>query len=787
MAMLGKVKDKISLKRLVIILGDDGKEYRLRDKQRFSNFSLEDVVVFDVVVGDTLPNPTQHGFLYADNVTVESAGSPLEETISVSAVSTKAHNVENRTDITNGSKITDEIINIHSEGASARCIGYINGYFAQDGCGHFEDGTTFNINDVCDVYPVLDTLKFRYKAEYDRIETKFGRDIAKNIVIIKAESCQCLKIKESITGGTIINVEMIENETISTNAFVHEEGKLFEIEDDSGFQTNSCLIIGVGKPMKSIEGDKVDDGVFIDYCKHIDDIKPLIGFTPKARGKSNDVVNFITDCFNHALENNMLVYDYRGELAMAFFPILDKKENGEKYYCNKYGQTLYFQSVQSSRPDLDTQDPLGRKHRRWNGIYVYRSDYVDFLFEERLSFDLATVEKSKTATASSAKGAEEKQIEELVETDTNIAMKKPQPVSRVGGYTSQLSFIELFDEKNGGVYRNKPFIDIIKATALKEYWGQNDDILCNYLEGTYRRLEEEGGKILPIPDSDMVLFDTGLLSKSFTEIRVCASKTEKGFENPIIAPEGYVENFGLLPETADYFDGNYENILFDANAGVIIAYEHIFAEKMLNGKSQGIRPERIGYFAKKINDTKNNPKLFRQTKSWIEDQINIALTKAQKMAKRDYKYAIPGYHLWRKENSFYLPLFFATTHEPQSMPDCVLVIRNLKIGIIESMPTKARHGEIKGSDGKEYEFTDNSLHFDSDNEDELSVGKEVAFGFTITKTGNLIANSVHINTGKNKYEGITILTCEWAYNSARLLAKPGVPWLNGELFDKHKL
>ncbi|MCL2053290.1 MAG: DUF3825 domain-containing protein [Oscillospiraceae bacterium] len=372
--------------------------------------------------------------------------------------------------------------------------------------------------------------------------------------------------------------------------------------------------IGLGNKI-----DDITDYVFIDFNKHIDKIKPLIGLEIDTRGKSRDVLKFVTDCFNTAVTKDKVKYVNE----KAFFPIYGDKEQS----TNEYGELIYFQTSRSIKPEIDTQDPKGRKHRKWQGIWIVSSNYIDSLFELPVSDDAKSV-------------------------SSNCSMESQR---------------EAYNLKDC-LRQDDGFIASVKELAMKEYWGQKDEVLLNYLEYTYLRLVEEKKTI---KTDDGIVFNTGLLDISLNELYLLIVQNSNGeFEKLDLIYDDDVRAPNTKLELAKYFE-ELQDVIFDAFQDVKPVYHHIF-ESLLKD------PNRIPVYSEKIKESKDDSVGLRRVEAELKQKIKEALKKSQSLAKRNFKYAIPQYNIKETEYQFMLPLFLDKSNS--ELPDCVLVLRKAKDG-----------------------------------------------------------------------------------------------------------
>lgn len=238
------------------------------------------------------------------------------------------------------------------------------------------------------------------------------------------------------------------------------------------------------------------------------------------------------------------------------------------------------------------------------------------------------------------------------------------------------------------------FIDDLAKVAMKESWKRlseterspfNNPILKSYLEHTYLRLKEEtedGAKKIIVADGK-VYFNTGLLSCYFRQLFIVADVKEWTYSskclglcrrtvyaNPRICSENdnmILEMFGgdpeALPQIAKYFSKK-EDVLFDASLPIRLNDHHIF----IDGVKRNRLPKYSEAFANCVEDEKQIEELVVER---ILPDFETACKRAQMMAKRNYKLAIPQ----RRENGeiqFLLPIYLQ--EQDSRKPQCALAL-----------------------------------------------------------------------------------------------------------------
>lgn len=276
----------------------------------------------------------------------------------------------------------------------------------------------------------------------------------------------------------------------------------------------------------------------------------------------------------------------------------------------------------------------------------------------------------------------------------------------------------------------------LKEIALKEDWhyGNNDDgtnpILENYLLFTFKRLTQEGGKILT--NKEYAVFDTGLVDKRYDSIYAIFTKNpnytsyNSRFHEWVLsafAPEtdrywGLIigDNFNPLPKRANYFS-SADQMYYDTTQNPpTLSDDHIiidnidrfpvdFLEQHI-GTTFDIRhilslPEEDK--EREIEIIRGHLKSDNRTVMNIRNRLKDAIEVAVKRVTWNFKTAIPLYFVRANTMSLLLPLAL-----DDNQVDIALVVTKMKAG---------------------------------------------------------------------GYRGMTILTLEQAYTSARLVSRPDSDWL----------
>ena len=197
------------------------------------------------------------------------------------------------------------------------------------------------------------------------------------------------------------------------------------------------------------------------------------------------------------------------------------------------------------------------------------------------------------------------------------------------------------------------------AGMCPEKWsfGDNNDnrILINYIEHTFRKLEEEN-KIIQTPS--YALLNTGQFTKYYESIyaHFIPNSNQNAQKWRL---DGFFTSYQLLslkisetPERANYFT-NPADLVFDTNCEIIPQYDHIF-----NDEENRLRiPE-------SVRDSALRTALF-----------DGAIKMARNMIDANYKTAVPQYY--KGKIQLLIPIFLTT----QNSPDLALVVSKNEDGI----------------------------------------------------------------------------------------------------------
>ncbi|HEY9810855.1 MAG TPA: DUF3825 domain-containing protein [Halomicronema sp.] len=198
--------------------------------------------------------------------------------------------------------------------------------------------------------------------------------------------------------------------------------------------------------------------------------------------------------------------------------------------------------------------------------------------------------------------------------------------------------------------------------AQKEKWdyqhtptSQKKPILRSYLNYTFRRLHEQD-KIIFI--EERAFFNTGLVTENHEEIFAVFEKNRIPEKQEFCFKKFYKESHRLLrlchplPERASYFN-DPTNLIYDIRLGEPrIDYDHII------NKNRDRIPEPY--------KSKDNDELY--------GYLELAVRRAIKRVKQNYKVAVPQYFWDRNASSGLLQLLLPLCLTPQSRADLALVI-----------------------------------------------------------------------------------------------------------------
>lgn len=243
----------------------------------------------------------------------------------------------------------------------------------------------------------------------------------------------------------------------------------------------------------------------------------------------------------------------------------------------------------------------------------------------------------------------------------------------------------------------------LAAMTLPERWHYGEDpevddeyqryaLLRNYLNYTFLRLVYEH-KVLIKKDletnEEYAAFNTGLVDRKYNDIFALFKKSD------ILDKENYwylidfvvpgedagktlVRVFNPLPERANYFGKNLQNMLYDTSTGDLSCdYQHIIIERLYRFPAPFLKmccpPEmlqigdmdiddaydlsvsldaRKAYFNALAQRIDANNQCF----NWIKNRLEYAIKMALKRVEWNYKTAIPMYNPKHKKVQLLLPL-----------------------------------------------------------------------------------------------------------------------------------
>jgi len=191
-----------------------------------------------------------------------------------------------------------------------------------------------------------------------------------------------------------------------------------------------------------------------------------------------------------------------------------------------------------------------------------------------------------------------------------------------------------------------------KVNQKWKFPESNLEILASYLDHTFRRLQEEGNKILYSEDGQRACFNTGLLSKSFgDDIYLffesnrngsgCQPWYYKGAETQSSAVRRHLmEGFSGFPDVAEYYNAeNYRDLFFDLEYDTITVPDHIVSDNIMRFPEQ-LRAN--SYAANLI--------------------VQGAIKSLYARLKRNYKLAVP--HWYNGKIQLLLPLCLTDSRKP---------------------------------------------------------------------------------------------------------------------------
>lgn len=190
------------------------------------------------------------------------------------------------------------------------------------------------------------------------------------------------------------------------------------------------------------------------------------------------------------------------------------------------------------------------------------------------------------------------------------------------------------------------------ATLSPENWnfaGRSDNgILKNYLQYTYRKLDEEAKFVT---DSAYKIFNTGLFTEYYEPIFAYLLPNTAGGSQPYYL-KSFMTPYDLgemgiseLPERANYFE-NPELLVFDAKCSINVQFKHILSD-----------PNNVDRIPASIKNEKN-----------IQLILTGAIDTMKKKITANYKIAVPQY--FNGKIQLLLPLCLVDPDKP----DMALVV-----------------------------------------------------------------------------------------------------------------
>ena len=234
--------------------------------------------------------------------------------------------------------------------------------------------------------------------------------------------------------------------------------------------------------------------------------------------------------------------------------------------------------------------------------------------------------------------------------------------------------------------------DLLASVALKERWhfGDNDDdhageypILRNYLTYTFYRLHStsDGIAISRQDGASWATFNTGLVDELYDPIfalfrqNLYLEQPAWRFHDFCIPGKGpsgkkLTSMFDPLPDTARYFDTNFEMVL-NTDREIHVDYEHVILDGIARDRfpfeflsvnrprdfeweDYTAKPEmqRKNFLERLAQAVENDLRCTRTIKNQLEDAKELA----EKRTRWNFKTAIPQYHPRLNVMSFLLPL-----------------------------------------------------------------------------------------------------------------------------------
>ena len=246
------------------------------------------------------------------------------------------------------------------------------------------------------------------------------------------------------------------------------------------------------------------------------------------------------------------------------------------------------------------------------------------------------------------------------------------------------------------------FLKQVSEKAMPEKWDYSDyksvisfPILKSYIENTFSKLQKEfiqhKNKGLPtdrcapiVHYKDRVYFNSGLLDRFFNQIiLVTEPGTEilniPGFEGHVYSWYKNIKcyshneyeiskdfNEDDLPTLASYFD-NVEDMIFDSSLQINLNDSHIFID--------GLERGRIPKYREQYEHCKYDEEKKRILVNNVIKDFTAAISHVQRMAKRNYKLAVPQYWCETGEIQFLLPIYLSNSLSEDTKPQCAIALK----------------------------------------------------------------------------------------------------------------